>query len=252
METVGEFFLTENVHFVLVVGGLGWILGICCLLLRYNDVQRPWVQRVCLLDDIMSKAFVSITVVGVVSLSIQVALNLPTLARTSDIPEDVDLGELTTGQETILQAVESISIPEPNDLTGLNAGQEAILQAVESISIPEPNDLTGLNAGQEAILRAVEGIAIPEPVDLTGVEAGQERILERVENILQANLIRVLRDLVGDQQLDNSTLAEAVGRTVGDPGFATEWEFGHYGGDATLPQFRCRAASTGWSCTIIR
>ena len=227
METVGEFFLTENVHFVLVVGGLGWILGICCLLLRYNDVQRPWVQRVCLLDDIMSKAFVSITVVGVVSLSIQVALNLPTLARTSDIPEDVDLGELTTGQETILQAV-------------------------ESISIPEPNDLTGLNAGQEAILRAVEGIAIPEPVDLTGVEAGQERILERVENILQANLIRVLRDLVGDQQLDNSTLAEAVGRTVGDPGFATEWEFGHYGGDATLPQFRCRAASTGWSCTIIR
>ena len=88
MDLIVAFFLD---HVVLIgVGGLGAALGIWCLFLRYKNVEALWARRLCLWSDALNTAFVSITVVGVLTVSFQLAISLPDVAKSGAIPAQVD------------------------------------------------------------------------------------------------------------------------------------------------------------------
>lgn len=84
---------------VVGLGGVGVLLGVCSLWLRYRDVRVPWARRLCLFSDIVNTTFVSITVVGVLTVSFEIAIHLPSLARSQNIPEKVDVSNLTTSAD---------------------------------------------------------------------------------------------------------------------------------------------------------
>ena len=98
MDKIITFF--SEYELVVYAGGIGVVLGVWSLWLRYKDVQESWARRLCLASDILNTAFVSITVLGIVTVSFELAIHLPDLARSADIkePETVDLSDLTKGQ----------------------------------------------------------------------------------------------------------------------------------------------------------
>jgi hypothetical protein len=128
-------FVIEH-HFVLVgIGAIGVVLGVSCLYLRHKDVEAPWARRLCLFSDILNTTFVSITVVGVLTVSFQLAIHLPDLARAKDIPGEVDLTELNEGQTRISSEIAALggSIPPPVNLSGLAKGQTGNRQGIERL-----------------------------------------------------------------------------------------------------------------------
>ena len=83
MDKVIEFDGIFNV--AVGVGGFAALLGALSLWLRYKEVVAPWARRLCLFSDILNTTFVSITVVGVLSVSFSLVIHLPELARSDDI-----------------------------------------------------------------------------------------------------------------------------------------------------------------------
>lgn len=69
------------------VGGIAVLLGIWSLWLRYREVRAPWARRLCLVSDILNTTFVSITVVGVLTVSFSLVIHLPALARSTEISD---------------------------------------------------------------------------------------------------------------------------------------------------------------------
>ena len=141
MDNIITFFGEH--HFVLGIGAIGVVLGVWSLYLRYKDVEARWARRLCLFSDILNTAFVSITVVGVLTVSFQLAIHLPDLARAKDIPGEVELTELTEGQTRISSEIAALggSIPSEVDLAGLVEAQtennekiEGLRQAIHNLS----------------------------------------------------------------------------------------------------------------------
>ena len=102
-----------TLQLVLGVGSVGWLLGILCLFIRF----RPGDSWLCLASDIVSKTFVAITVIGVLSLSIHIAVYLPKLsqkedlvsvAKTTDISPPTDIRELLGNQGTLLADISTL------------------------------------------------------------------------------------------------------------------------------------------------
>lgn len=92
MDKVIEIAGMYNV--VVGLGGVGVLFGVCSLWLRYREVKVPWARRLCLFSDILNTTFVSITVVGVLTVSFHLAIHLPDLARSQEIPKEVDVSDL--------------------------------------------------------------------------------------------------------------------------------------------------------------
>ena len=168
METFLDFF-TNGASLLVVAGGLGWLLGVTCILLRYNEVKTPAAHRVILLNDVISKTFVTITFVGVLVLSVQLAVHLPISHRLVD------------GQEGIESTIQSLraEIPPETDLSGLVEGQGGIEAAIRELraDIPPRTDLSSLIDGQENIEGAISGLRLGCP-DLMPILA---RTIQRLE-----------------------------------------------------------------------
>ena len=113
--------LACNYSAVVAIGGIGALLGAWSLWLRYREVKAPWARRLCLFSDFLNTTFVSITVVGVLTVSFELAIHLPSLSRSHEIPEKVDLGDLTTGQSDIMGEIRKLggAIPPEIDLSGI-------------------------------------------------------------------------------------------------------------------------------------
>lgn len=113
--------LAGTYYVVVGSGSIGILLGVCSLCIRYRKVRKLWARRVCLASDILNTTFVSITVVGVMTVSFELAIHLPDLARSQDIPEKVDLADLSTGQSDIRGDIEELrgSIPPQVDVLDL-------------------------------------------------------------------------------------------------------------------------------------
>ena len=108
MDKIITFF--SEYELVVYAGGIGVVLGVWSLWLRYRDVQERWARRLCLASDILNTAFVSITFLGMVTVSFELAIHLPDLARSADIkePETVDLSDLTKGQTGNRKEIETL------------------------------------------------------------------------------------------------------------------------------------------------
>jgi len=78
------------------------------LVLRYREVKSIWARDLSLASDILNTSFVSLTVVGVLTFSIDLAIHLPDLARTKDIPEKVDLEPVVNKQEDIISELNNL------------------------------------------------------------------------------------------------------------------------------------------------
>lgn len=118
--------LAGNYSAVAAIGGIGALLGVASLLLRHKEIRAPWARWFCLFSDILNTTFVSITVVGVLTVSFELAIHLPNLARSQDIPEKIDLGDLATGQSEIKKEIRELGgpIPPSVDLSGLATREE--------------------------------------------------------------------------------------------------------------------------------
>ena len=81
--------------------------------MRYREIGTLWARRLCLASDILNTTFVSLTVVGVLTVSFELAIYLPDVARSQEIPEKVDLGDLTRGQSDIIRAIDELGGPIP-------------------------------------------------------------------------------------------------------------------------------------------
>lgn len=92
---------------VLGLGGFAAFLGVLSLFLRYRKMETPLARRICFASDLLNTTFVSITVVGVLTVSFQVAIYVPRdlnetkteiLADLSEVkalmPREVDVSDL--------------------------------------------------------------------------------------------------------------------------------------------------------------
>lgn len=108
--------LAGNYSAVVAIGGIGALLGAWSLWLRYREVRAQWARRLCLFSDVLNTTFVSITVVGVLTVSFELAIHLPNLSRSQDVPERVDLGNLTAGQSDIIEEIRKLGSPIPPEV----------------------------------------------------------------------------------------------------------------------------------------
>lgn len=93
---------------VLGVGGFAAFLGVLSLLLRYRKMETPLARRICFASDILNTTFVSITVVGVLTVSFQVAILVPRNlnATKSEILADLnEVKDLMPREDQIAQRV---------------------------------------------------------------------------------------------------------------------------------------------------
>lgn len=173
MEKVITFLGAYNL--VVAIGGIGASLGVLALYLRHKDITAPWARRLCLVSDMLNTAFVSATVVGVLTVSFQLAIHLPDLARSSNIPQ-----------------------PEGPDLSGLTTGQANIIQKIDALAgrTPVTADLDGLARSTE-IKRLDEGIQ-----DLT-------------QQFAKMDLYSTIEHLYRNDQLHGDSLTPAVRRLLG-------------------------------------
>lgn len=76
--------LTIEFKLVATIATIGWVLGVICLFVRF----KPQKDRiVCLLSDLASKTFISVTFFAALSIAINIAIYLPTLARERSFKE---------------------------------------------------------------------------------------------------------------------------------------------------------------------
>lgn len=119
---MGRVIEIACMYYVVVgFGSIGILLGVSSLCLRYREVKKLWARRICLISDILNTTFVSITVVGVLTVSLELAIHLPDLARSQDISENVNLADLTKGQSEIREDIDKLrdAIPRQVDESGL-------------------------------------------------------------------------------------------------------------------------------------
>ena len=114
MKDVIVFF--EQFYIVVGVGGIGILLGVLSLLLRYKEIKTIWARRLCLASDILNTSFVSLTVVGVLVVSLNLAIHLPDLARTNNIPKKVDLEPVLNKQEDIILKINDLENKIPTSV----------------------------------------------------------------------------------------------------------------------------------------
>ena len=97
MENVVQF--GGILGFAIAGGGIAAVLGIASLWLRHKEIATPWAQRLCLASDMLNTTFAAITVVGVLSISFNLVVVLPDLARKKDIPATPDLSGMATSEQ---------------------------------------------------------------------------------------------------------------------------------------------------------
>ena len=177
-----------HVKTVVGIGAIGVAIGVTCLWLRYKQVKKPWARRLCLLSDVLNTSFVSITVVCALTLSFQLAIHLPDLARSEGIPPSVDISGLSRGQEAIQSNIRTLEM----SIVSLD-NRQLIEQVVNATS----NLYTVISDLRQRIQLTEQSLAAANR-DLT-----------------QKDLLSVISDLRQSGQLTEQSLATAVHSILG-------------------------------------
>lgn len=143
-ETLAQF--EGNFTAIATVGGVGVLLGVICLIAKHNPKDD---KVVCLVSSIVNQTFIAITFVGVVTISINLAIYLPQISQT-DYDEDVKshIGDLVDEQTKALTKLYNAP----------SVAQKTLTQEIEALGPQQ--------AGNSEEIAAIVRRHIPVPIRL--------------------------------------------------------------------------------------
>ena len=144
---------------VAAFGSIGWIFAILCNFIKFYKTKD---SKVCLLGEMVKSTFLTVTFVGVVTLSVQFSIYLQK-SQAAQIEERKDVANMTKNQSLIVTAITRITTIEAETIA------QQIDTTVESAGRISNKRVTNivLDAFGEATINGVEFRTIGEGVEVS-------------------------------------------------------------------------------------